>query len=154
MSCRFCRRPLEIFSKSYLVDESRGWISWMNLVDSNLVNLVDESRGWISWIQISWISWINLVDESRESRGWTSWMNLVDSNLVNLVDRPWGLRLQNRSWGAIFWRQFHTFWLFERFASTRRSKSSKMRYCRQFLAKGPSPAFSGLLQPSPAFSVG
>ena len=44
-----------------LVDESRGWISSMDLVDGSResrrwiswMDLVDESRGWISWIQIS-----------------------------------------------------------------------------------------------------
>ena len=62
----------------------------MNLVDSNLVNLVDGSRGWISWMNLVDES-MNLVDESRESRGWISRMDLVDSNLVNLVDgsRGW-----------------------------------------------------------------
>ena len=79
----------------------------MDLLDSNLVPGVPPPDPPNFHIHDFWISWMNLVDESRgfksrESRGWISWMDLVDSNRVNLVDRPWGLRLQNRSWGAIF----------------------------------------------------
>ena len=120
----FCRKngpgaqEIYLWAAALAADPLRSFlnhISWMNLVD--------EYRGWISWIQISWISWMNLVDESRgfrsresrgsiswmnlvnlvdESRGWISWiliswMDLVDPNLVNLVDCPWGLRLQIRS---------------------------------------------------------
>ena len=42
----------------------------------------------------------------------------------------------SRSSHPCFGRMFHTFGLFERLASTKRSKSSKMRYCRQVLRLG------------------